>query len=55
MYSKACNMKNTTQKTIIKILIGMSIVLGVIIIYKSGYKAGKWLFKKTNDTSVVKK
>ena len=36
-----------------KLLIGLSIVLGVLEIFKSGYKAGKWLHKKTNDQEVV--
>lgn len=48
-------MEKNSQKLIIKILVGMSIVLSIIIIYKSGFKTGQWLFKKTNDTATVKK
>lgn len=37
-----------------KILFGLLIVLGIIVIFKSGYKTGKWL-NNSSDSVLVKK
>ncbi len=47
-------MKVKTTGSFVKILAGMLVLLMVLLLFKSGYVAGKWIYKKTNQAESQK-
>ena len=43
-------MKENFKKTAFQIFLVMALVVGVIVLVKSGYKTGQWLYISTHST-----